>query len=371
MGATIEKSAEWIDEERLLSRRIERWQSAEALALDTEFVRTDTFFAKLGLIQIADRHGAALVDPLAVDVTPVFKLLANDQITKVMHSGSEDIAILLTQGKIDPSPIFDTQLAAGLLGLGPSLSYPALSIELLGIELDKGQQRSNWLQRPLSAAQRTYASNDVVHLLEVHQLLRERLIAAERFDWLQEDCDRLIENVNQNQSIQQHYQRFKLGWKLDSVGRGILWRLLEWRETDAIRLDRPRQRVLRDETILHLALEKPNSIEALKRAPKVSQGLIRKVGPELIKLIEHAQATPTEEQPARLPRPLGPETKSLMNALKTIVRQAAEGLQLPPELLCSRRDFVALIRNRALPQRLQGWRGEIIGQDLTRCIQGD
>ncbi len=367
--ATLTHDADWIERDADLSVALDRWRGAPAIALDTEFVRTDTFFAKLGLIQLADGVGSALIDPLNCDPAPLFALLAEPGVTKVMHSASEDIAILLHQGRIDPAPLFDTQIAAALAGMGPTLSYPALVKELLDVDLDKGEQRSDWLRRPLSAAQQHYAANDVTHLLDVYDLLRDRLEQLGRLEWVLEDGRRLIENVRRNQGPQQQYERFKLGWKLDAVGRTVLWQLLQWREEDAARLDRPRQRILQDDALLHLAINQPGVASELEATPRMSPGMRRKIGPRLLELIEQAKQLPADQRPQPQPRPLGPDSKPLMKALKQVVSVAAESLELAPEILCSRRDYVALIRDRALPSRLRGWRHDIVGVSLLQRLE--
>lgn len=369
MDATVTApSAQWIDADNTLADALARWADCPALAVDTEFVRTDTFFAKLGLVQISDGQRCALIDPLAVDSHPLFQLLGKATITKVLHSGSEDLGIFLHQGKIHPRPLFDTQIAAALLGLGSSLSYPALLNTLLGIELDKGEQRSDWLQRPLSDAQKHYAANDVEHLLEVYDILAERLDKADRRQWLDEDSEALIQAVAANHGAGPQYARFKMAWKLDSVGRLVLFNLLDWRERDAIRLDRPRTRVLHDDALLDIAFRKPTRLAELNDTPRMSPGLRRTIGPRLIELVEAALAAPTDQHPAAPPRPLGPESKSVMKVLKAIVNERAEGLGIAPEILCSRREYVSLIRDHTLPPKLQGWRQSVVGDELLAAV---
>ncbi len=368
-GSTLAASeALWIDQDTALDDCLRHWRDQPVIGIDTEFVRTDTFYAKLGLLQASDGGTPVLIDPLAVDPTPVFELVADPGKIKVLHSGSEDIGIFLHQSAAPPAALFDTQIAAALLGMGPSLSYPALANELIGIELDKGEQRSDWTRRPLSEAQKHYAANDVVHLLQIYDQLRERLEQRERLEWVFEDTALLVKSVQQQTDPAVQFSRFKLAWKLNSLGRMVLWNLLSWREQQARHLDRPRSRVLHDDALVHLSFNRPADQQALATTPRLSPGLRRKVGDELLTLIEQAASEPETNHPPAPPRPLGLESKNQMKVLKSIITSVSQELDIAPETLCSRRDLVAMIHQQQLPARLQGWRREVIGNRLLEQI---
>ena len=253
----------------------EGWSSLPFIAIDTEFVRTNTFYPKIGLLQIADHSKCYLVDPLSIQDWSCFtNLLANPGCTFVIHSCGEDLNLLnTTLGQI-PLRIFDTQIAAAFLGLGYSISYQALVAKLFSIDLPKDETRSDWLNRPLSETQQLYAANDTCYLLKIHKVLYLQLIAENKLNWLESECAFLLDSSKEAENITNWYSAYASisnAWKLDKQGLQYLQALSYWREDTARKRDKPRYWIAKDVDLFSIAqqmaddsectLNKVNSLE--------------------------------------------------------------------------------------------------------------
>lgn len=205
----------YIDSNETLARFCLQWKRCDMLALDTEFIRTDTFYPKGALLQVSDGKGAFLIDPLTIDdFSPLVNLLVDESIVKVVHSCSEDLEVFDRLFSVLPSPLFDTQIAASMVGYGFSVGYQALTEKMLGIHVAKGETRSNWLQRPLTESQIHYAALDVVYLADMYQILVDSLTAKGRLHWLLDDCRQLVNVDTDQQKINSYYKKVKSAWKL-------------------------------------------------------------------------------------------------------------------------------------------------------------
>ncbi len=224
------QDSRWIDSNQLLQACCSDLSTASAIAVDTEFMRTDTFYPVAALFQISDGHHCYLIDPLNIDnFKPLTELFQNQSVVKVFHACSEDLEVFNHFLKCLPYPLVDTQIAAGLLNYGSSLGYASLVNELLGVELEKGETRSNWLQRPLAEKQCTYAMDDVLYLLEVYQKLEVDLKDKKRFSWFQEECKTLLDIAREPVNPSEYFRRIKSGWKLSRKDLSVLKALSEWR----------------------------------------------------------------------------------------------------------------------------------------------
>jgi ribonuclease D len=365
----------WIDSASALARAAGEWEGLPAVALDTEFVRERTFFPRLGLIQVSDGRAAYLVDPLAVrDLSPLARLLGAPGTIKVLHSASEDIEVLFRTLNSVPVPLFDTQVASGLAGLGPSLSYQRLAQELLAVELAKGETRTDWLARPLSPAQRAYAAEDVAWLLPLYDRLRRALEAADRLAWALEDSAALLDTSRFSPDPGAAYLRLRGAGRLGQRQLAVLRELAAWRDREARCRDLPRSFVLRDELMLNLAVWQPATVEELRRLPALDGAQAARDGTLWLELVRQATALADHELPA-LPWRLPPSAaaRELERRLRELVRQRAATLALPPEALASRRTLDSLLRSAflpgaapGLPRELAGWRRQVIGEDLLR-----
>lgn len=353
----------------------QRLLSSPVIALDTEFVRTNTYHAKLGLVQLADREHCWLVDPLAIsDLEPLRQLLQAPGVLKVLHSCSEDLQVLQSSLDVLPEPLFDTQVAAGFVGEAFSMGYARLIHALLGIELDKHETRSDWLQRPLSASQLHYAAEDVHYLIRAYQVLAERLDREGRRAWVDEDMTALLEAAAPDDP-DQAYLRIKAAWQLDHPGLAVLRALAAWRERQVRDQDIPRNWLIPDRDLMALAETRPGTLQALSAAVELSPKVIRHHGERLLELIldalDHQDDWP-EPLPERLPR----EASRLLKALRKLADDKAEELALAPELLARKKDLEPLARaawQGSVPELsgslASGWRREVIGEPLLELAR--
>ena len=345
----------WIDEDAALSEACAHWQSFAAIGLDTEFVRTRTYFAKLGLIQVGAGDRCWLIDPLKIsDWTGFVALLADPDTTKIIHSGSEDIEIFQRLGDAPLANFFDTQKAAALCGLGSSLSYQALVMELCNTVVEKDVTRSNWVARPLSDAQLRYAALDVAHLDRLLATLTEKLNRLDRMAWLEEDCNSLIARTSLDEQLNQQFQRFKLVWRLNGPQRSALATLIKWREVTARTKDRPRSHVLTDNDLLTLARELPNDRQTLMALTLEHSRSVSRQLPALLDCLNEASNASTH--PPAQPEPLDRSAKQLVNQLREQISLQANALDIAPEVLCGKRELLHLLQTGKPSRKLAGWR---------------
>lgn len=368
---TIPTEPIWIEHSAELAQLCERWRQQGAVAIDTEFMRSDTFYPIAALIQVGDGRGCYLLDPLAIeDFEPLRALMLDTSVTKVMHSCSEDLEVFQRLLDVVPEPIFDTQIGAAFAGLGFSIGYANLINNLLGIELPKGETRSDWLQRPLSQAQLKYAALDVAHMLVIYGKLLQTLKDSERLQWVRNDCADLVRGARETPQLNNYYTKLGSAWKLRRRELAVLQCLCQWRETEARARNLPRNRLVKEAGLWELARWQPEDFVGLQRLKEVPPRLIKEDGEELLALIKAAQERDEATWPERLAPPLGREHAPLLKVLKQHVRERAEALGLPPELLMRKREYEALVRSGfdqadyQLPERLMGWRYTVIGESL-------
>lgn len=370
----------WIASNEALRACCEQLSRVSRIAVDTEFMRSSTFFPKAALFQLfsdeADPQHCYLIDPLAIsDFEPLVKLLTDARIVKIFHACSEDLEVFTSFLACVPEPLVDTQLAAGLLSHGPSCSYAALVEAVLGVKLEKGETRSDWLQRPLQSKQIQYAVQDVVYLPALYDALISALTESERRSWACEDCDLLVANAKSPQDLQAFYLRIKSAWKLNSAQLGVLRELSYWREQRARERDMPRNHVVHERVMWNLAKYQPQDVESLKRIEEMDQRTLKRFSKELLEVIARASALPPESLPSPLPAPLPIGARDLMKALKKAVSDKAAALNLSPEVLVRKADFEFIVRSGmeggeyCLPERLQGWRRQVIGEDLLQVAR--
>ncbi len=272
----------WIESPQQLAQHLHTLPAQ--VGLDTEFVRERTFWPQLALVQIALGDAASgqdilLVDPLPKGMTDALRpLLASPEVLKVMHSASEDIVALQHACGAPPAPLFDTQIAAALCGLGSGLGYQKLVQEITGITVDKGETRSDWLRRPLSDSQLRYAADDVVHLAHIHSVLGAKLAELDRQSWLQADCARLLASASDESGERWPHLSMRSAQFLDPEAQRVLLRLLRWRDAQARETDKPRTWILDNEMSTALARKPPQDIAELRdwleRTPKSPRKLI-------------------------------------------------------------------------------------------------
>jgi ribonuclease D len=337
------------------------------LALDTEFVRERTYWPQLALVQIApqDEDDILLVDPLVPGMPEALaKLLSDPRSLKLMHSAGEDlIALRHTCGAL-PRPLFDTQIAAALCGIGAGLGYQRLMQELLGVAVDKGETRSDWLRRPLSDAQLHYAADDVRHLEAAWRLLRDRLDAAGRIAWLEEDCNRLLDNAEADAPERWPHLGMRTAQFLDRDGQIRLLRLMRWRENQARASDRPRSWILDNELAALLARTPPRDMGELQRVFDGQPKAPRKLAGQVLDALHSPLPDETDMPPAR-----GDDRdRQAYKRLQQAVAARSAELGLPDGVLASRRWLEALQDGEDWPGALAGWRRRELEPQLAPLL---
>jgi ribonuclease D len=341
------------------------------IGLDTEFIRERTYWPQLALVQIAiDVPGAAapdvvLVDPLAPGMPAVLRDLLHDpSVVKVMHSASEDLVALQHACGAVPEPLFDTQIAAALAGLGAGMGYQRLVQDITGTLLPKGETRSDWIRRPLSDSQLAYATDDVLHLFALHDTLGERLDTLGRRGWFEEDCARMVAAARDEDGERWPHLSLRTSQFLDADAQSRLLRLLRWREAQARSSDRPRSWILDNELAATLARMPPESPEALRalleRHPKAPHKLAGRIWDAL--------DTPLPDE-AEAPQARGEERdKRAVRRLQDAVSARSAELGLPDGVLASRRWLELLLDGQDWPGPLGGWRRTQLEPVLTPLL---
>ncbi|MBL4834833.1 MAG: ribonuclease D [Pseudomonas sp.] len=348
-----------------------QWMERPFVAVDTEFERTETFYPIAGLIQICDGESAFLIDPLAVsDWSPLVAVLHNPRVVKVLHSCSEDIEVFLKLCGAAPAPLFDTQLAAAYLDMGFSVGYSRLVMTLLEIELSNEETRSNWLQRPLTPAQLSYAAADAVHLAELYRIMAPRIESSGLMSWLFEDTAEQVAAAQRIQEPETAYLNVKQAWRLKPKELAVLKVLASWREREARVRDQARNRMLRERTLCPLAQRQPDNLQALSRIEDMHPRTVRQHGNEILELIREGQQVAADTWPEALPEPLPADANRLLKALRKVGLRHAERLGIAPEIVLRKKTIEALVRTGypsgpySLPDEFTGWRRDLMGQEL-------
>lgn len=358
-------NATWIDQPGHLVPTA----AAGTVGLDTEFMRRNTYYPKLALVQAARAEQRWLLDPLAYDAGADLRELVDGNMC-VMHSAGEDLEALAPLLDDRPLQLFDTQVAAALCGLGAGLSYQKLVAQLLDIEIPKDETRSDWLQRPLSPNQLEYAEQDVVHLAPLHDSLAATLDRLGRTQWHHEDCARLVQRARHHRTQPDlQPQRGMSGaadWPPEAQAR--LRRILLWRESTARSLDKPKPWILDDAHALSLAQQPPHDARELFDRVKGQRALR---GPQRSELATLLQASATPEELAQLepvlPSPRGAARRAV-DAMRERVRGVANQQDLPAGLLCPRRLLEEFAVTHQWPEELQGWRAGLLQAELTPLL---
>ena len=357
-----------IGDEAALRGLVQSWPTGAGLALDTEFVRERTYYPKLCLVQVAAGDSLALIDPLAIqDARPLVAPFTDPGRPKLLHAARQDIEALLPLTGMPLAPVFDTQLAAALLGFAAQIGYADLVRQLIGVELAKGHARTDWARRPLSPEQLAYAADDVRYLPELAALLDERLKAAGRNGWMAEESAALTDISLYRVEPAEAWRRLKGLERLQPAAQGALRALACWREERAMERDLPRGWVLPDAALYEIAQARPRTREELSRLPGVPRATAERAGGEILNLLA-AGSDVTDELIADDVARAGPEQLRRLKALQKQLLAIAGELGIQPEVLATRRDLAALLRGeRALPI-LSGWRRNVIGEPLLATL---
>ena len=371
----LQQSTHWIASDTALERSCETWAECPLLAMDTEFVRTDTYYPIAGLFQINDGKANYLIDPKAIsDWTPLIELIDDDARIVALHSCSEDIEVLHVEFGAVPANILDTQIAAAFLGFESSLGYANLIERTLGHVVPKEETRSNWLQRPLSQAQMQYAALDVEFLFPLALRFRHDLEDQGRLQWVLEESRALFRNFKHAQDIQQSHQRVKSAWKLSPRKLAVLMALSRWRETAAQQRNVPRNRILKEASLFELALSTPTHLAQLRTIAGLSDSFLRREGPEVVSLIQEQLALDEQDLPEALPGQLSREERQQLQILRDRVQALSEEHRISPEILMKKKDLERLLRLKlrddtaALQDFFHGWRAELLAEPMMEAL---
>lgn len=362
---------QFVDRPEQLAQALAALGRPASVALDTEFVRERTYFSRLCLVQLADpdaRH-VLLVDPLLIDdLAPLAALLGDAGCEKVIHAARQDLETLLPLTGAPAAPVFDTQVAAGLLGFPAQVGYGEIVRQLLGVELEKGHARTDWAARPLKPAQLAYAADDVRFLGPVAAELRSRLDAAGRLAWVMDDCAPLTDPATYSASPEDAWRRFKGLERLRPEERAVIRALARWREERAMRRNLPRGWVLPDEAIREIARLRPRTVPALAQAGSLPGGAGSRLAEEILEVVAAARPEAESAPPAEVEERLTPEQLGLLRRLQDIQQRVAAELAVSPEVLATRRDLTALVRGSRDVAPLSGWRAAVIGAPLLAAL---
>lgn len=355
------------------------WKTMDYLALDTEFIRIDTFFPKLGLVQVCDNSGSYLLDPLALTDWQGFVDILNDTaIEKVLHSCSEDLQVFQVYFGCIPQNLFDTQRAAAFLGHGFSLSYQNLVKELLKIEIPKGETRSDWLQRPLSEHQKEYAALDVAYLPDLYRLLKSRLQEKGYLHLLGQECEQMREIArlaDDPAQWPQLYQGMGAAWRLDGQQLAVLKALCIWREKTARERDKPRPWIARDADLILLAETRPKRVEDLRELRDLSSSVRNRYGDGIVREIAAVDMLEEVDDVLAVNRPLTAGQRRRLKRCQAAVRQVSEHTGIAVELLARKKQLIALMlqydnsTDLEWPLELDGWRRDLLEDRLMDALE--
>jgi ribonuclease D len=343
---------------------------APTASLDTEFMRESTYFPQLCLVQIATADALWLFDPLAVELNPLWATLNARTAPLVLHSAEQDLELMYLATHTLPPTLRDSQIAAAFLGMGDQIGYGNLVQQITGITLDKSQSRTNWADRPLTAAQCQYAADDVRYLAQIYPELCQRLADSGRLAWFEEDCAALSNPQRFEPQTSGLWQRVRGQQLLRSSQRRVLQAIALWREQWARRLDVPRRWVLSDEQALELANSRGFRADILNSSQNTRHRLTPDQIHDLRAAVDRARQLPADDSPEwRSKSRLDPATTALLALMHTKVQAIGRALEISPALLATTDDLLTLITAPEAPCKLnQGWRSFIVGAPLKALL---
>jgi len=375
---------EYIDTPEALTDYCARIATADALAIDTEFVRTRTLVPQLGLIQVYDGKHLGLIDPVALDDLSVFnEILVNPSIVKVLHSCSEDLDALWFNLKVIPTPLFDSQFAANLLDMGQTLGYANLVEQMLNVHVDKGESRTDWISRPLSVEQLKYAAADVFYLLPVYRQLAQQVQEIRQTEWVFAESEFLSSKKRAEVPSDLAYLSLKNNWKIGAQSRQALKEIASWRLQQAQKRDMAINFVLREQGMLEVAMKLPDNKAKLFQLESITPKEARIHTDTLLQLVQNALGTAIEDCPPKVQRLTDfNDYKKALSALKVVCDALAEKHNTRVEVLASKKqlnqwlkwcwfDVDELDSVQLQPDVVSGWRRDIFAQELTHLFKAE
>ncbi len=364
---------QFIDTPELLHALCEQIATVPWVALDTEFLREKTYYPKFCLLQIATLDWVACVDPIALtNLDELLEVLYRPTLLKVFHSCRQDLEIFFQLKGSVPQPIFDTQLAAPLMGFQDNTGYAMLVSSFLNINLNKAYTRTDWSVRPLSAEQLNYAAEDVIYLGQIYQKMSKKLTELGRLNWLKDDFEHLVDPELYQSDPENAWLKIRGKNKLTGKQLSIVQTISIWREQTARHENRPRNWLMRDDMMIELAKLQPDSLESLTAIRGMPEKIVYRFGKTIIQLVNEAKQRP--------PKPLNekdkafkksPEQECIMDLLAAIVRLRANQNQLNPSILATRKDLEDLLNDPPEGALLTGWRKTMVGNELLALLKSE
>ena len=358
-----------------LKEACEKLGRAPFIAVDTEFMREQTFWPKLCLVQIAADGMEVLIDSQApdLDLTPLFDLMVNEKVVKVFHSARQDIEIVHHLAGVIPHPIFDTQVAAMVCGFGEAVSYSMLVKRLLNRNLDKTSRFTDWSRRPLSERQLTYALGDVIYLRDLYPRLKAQLDQSERASWLNEEMAVLTDPATYELHPEQAWKRLKMRIKTPKA-LAVLMELAAWREREAQTQDVPRARILKDEALYDIASQTPRSQEDLGSLRTLHNGFARSSrGRAVLEAVSRGlERDPKTIPPIERGEPMPPEAQAVVDLLRVLLKATAGRHGVAPKLIATSDELEEVARSDDIDVPvLRGWRKKLFGDDALALKRGE
>jgi len=346
--------------------------AATWLALDTEFLREKTYYAKLCLIQIEAEGHRACVDPLSIkDMSSLIDVLNDPDVTIVLHAAHQDMEILLQlSGKV-PAPIFDTQVAAAVLGLGDTMAYARMVEQMLGVAIDKSQVRTDWSRRPLKEAQLKYAIDDVRYLAQIYPMMLEKLNAQSRLNWLDKDFAKACNPETYAINAEQRWKKIRGNQVLKRPQLAILRELAAWRENLAEQKNLPRKWIISDDILIDLARQNPQSSQEIGQIRGINADRTKKYHQRWLDLIKKGIESPEDEWP-ELPRSKKPTStqNGVIDLLMLVIQAKAKEQGITPTVIAGRKQVANMIQSDNI-QLADDWRGEIVNDTFARVLAGE
>lgn len=364
----------YVADERALRACVASLLAEPVVALDTEFMRERTYYARLCLVQIATEREVWVIDAIALEgrLAPLAAVLTAGSIVKVVHAGGQDIEALLRATGATPTPVFDTQVAATVAGFPSQVGYAQLVREVLGVALEKADTFTDWSVRPLSDAQIRYAEDDVRDMVRLYHALRGRLEREGRLAWLAEDFERLADPETYRVDPREQYRRVKRAATLDRRSLAVLREVAAWREIEAQRRDLPKRWVLSDESLLEIARRKPASEAELAAIRGVSDRLVARSADAVLAAVAAGLACPEDELPrlAKRKRVIS-DAQALADLLSAVVKVRAREHRIAPTLVVTRDELERFAAGERDGHPLaSGWRHAIVGAELEAVLDG-
>ncbi len=347
------------------------------ITVDTEFIRERTYFPQLCLMQVATSKEAVAIDPIAgpdMDLKPLYDAFANEKLVKVFHACKQDIEIFVHHSGIVPYPLYDTQIAAMVCGYGESISYENLVMDIVGAPLDKASRFTDWARRPLSDRQLVYALDDVIHLRVIYEKLRARIHEDGRDEWIAEEMEDLANITHYRVDAQHAWMRLKVKSRSPAVLQ-VLRATAAWREEKAANRDIPRQRVMKDDYVVQIAMQMPKTPEEMLEVRGIQGQLSPHSMEILLTAINNALAQPKETFPVAEERekPMPAAQEACLDQLKLLLKQKAEDFHVVPRLVADKEELEAVVRGKLPLEKAHfghGWRYEIFGAAAKDLLDG-